>query len=161
MVKSSTLQNALRAVAKGPLSNPRLYLTRVLLRLATGDPCGNGGDFFADSLLALHNRPNCGQNQEGSIAMGRLSNLGCSLILSACISLGLTTLARSACDANTDVASDCLDNVTEAAKDVVGAGDDATKSESVGEAVGNCIKCAAESLSDKVQQLGAEQTQQE
>lgn len=64
-----------------------------------------------------------------------------------------TATAWADCDANTNVASKCMDEATDALKTILNTNDDAEKSKSAGEAVGNCISCASETLGDQMRQI--------
>ncbi|TBA80344.1 hypothetical protein [Rhizobium ruizarguesonis] len=68
-----------------------------------------------------------------------------------------STTAIAACDANTDVLSDCLDGAKKAAVEVFRTDDDKAKGEAVGESSGNCVQCASEHLADKMRQLSNDQ----
>ena len=60
------------------------------------------------------------------------------------------TLASATCNANSNVSGDCLDEFENAAKATVGTDNDTEKAQSVGEAVGNCMQCASETMSDQM-----------
>ncbi|MBY3151391.1 hypothetical protein HFO56_03185 [Rhizobium laguerreae] len=64
------------------------------------------------------------------------------------------TTANAACDQSTDVASNCGDEFRSAAQNTFGSGSDTEKAKNVGEAVGNCIKCGAETVSDMMRNFG-------
>lgn len=70
------------------------------------------------------------------------------------------TAAHAACDASSNPAQDCLDGFKGAVKEVFTSNDDVEKSKSVGQAAGDCIKCAAETLSDQVRQFGSSENGQ-
>ncbi|MBY3433594.1 hypothetical protein HFN89_05475 [Rhizobium laguerreae] len=71
------------------------------------------------------------------------------------------TTANAACDQSTDVASNCGDEFRNAAQNTLGNASDAEKAKNVGEAVGNCIKCGAETLSDMMRNFGKDSNKSE
>lgn len=64
-----------------------------------------------------------------------------------------TSPVYAACDKDTNVAANCMDELSDAARALFSTDDDAEKAKSVGEATGNCIQCASETLSDQMRQL--------
>lgn len=74
------------------------------------------------------------------------------MVCGCCAWFGIDN-AHAACDANSNPVSDCFDNVKGAAQDVFKTNDGAQKSKTVGEAVGDCFKCASEATADMLRKF--------
>jgi hypothetical protein len=59
------------------------------------------------------------------------------------------------CDANSNVASECKDEFTNAARKMFGQQYEGDRAGTAGEAVRNCMQCATKTLSDRVHNFGS------
>lgn len=61
--------------------------------------------------------------------------------------------ALAACNSNSNVAGNCFDEFSNAAKATVSSTNDPQRAQSVGEAVRNCRNCATETLSNQMREF--------
>jgi len=75
------------------------------------------------------------------------------------VSVLAPSLALATCNADSNVLGDCLDEFENAAKATVGTDNDTEKAQSAGKAVGNCIQCASETMSDQMRSFAPDSSQ--
>lgn len=80
------------------------------------------------------------------------------LALAAVTLLVAAGSASAACDANSNALSNCLVETVNGAKATIGTDNDAEKAQSVGEAIENCVTCAADQIGDSLSNFGKDST---